>query len=857
MYGDGLGGNASLPKGQWQASDGAGGIPPADAALGKLAPTAPGGADSATAPEANDPYSHLPNSVRRLFELERLRSEKEKASNPPAAPPAANAEMPRYGTGATDPLGTQRPAIQPLAIPQTTVEELLKHALTLPSGTAVAGQGVTLLDVLGKVTDRPKRLQIAHAYWQLTKLLGEYRFCLDESQQLQSIGLGSVDANLLDSAQRAADREVAAMELAVLNAQYDLADIAGLDLSGQLPLPTDPPHIATYNTFFERIFAESTPPGQTRLLHRTLPLQHQVIGVRAEAVHAAEQAFQEVAESYRAAQADAGDLFASLHEITVQQRAWMTAVARYNHSIADYALTVAGPETAGRQLVEILIRLSQADPQTGSGNSDDFSGPKPGPARQASGESLPPDRDETAKPGEPTLAPPRDPSAVASDSQGFPPVPMDRDPAVEPAAAEAPVLAGDGPAADPAVEAAAAEGPVLLEIEPAPDSTVSGAVPEMPATDPASIGAADDLRPSAGSEAMAARQSSSEASVADQDQKVASPAPLPVAEEIAEGGNTVSPDVAPSEDAAGTGVSPAPTRSRELVVKTRPMVAVEESDSPSGVQTVFRQPGSVSSAALARRYGDLAGLPTGVLAKRVAVDLHGSQKAAGVDGEGIDLAACLDGVPSAERHSVIEAYWEASHCLAEYEVYRRHVDMLDRLVESVTLGAAGTGDAMARLRASQLEAKADLLDSQSALLAAEYELTKRCGRSLAGTWLVPKTLPHAGDYRLNLESQPSQIVESWSLKRLATFIPTLNRSLKDRAAAVVAADSRRAEIVYAYQNRTLGFDSVLSAVDEQTRECLEFLNVLAAYNQSIADYVAAVVPEAIPQEQLVATLVVR
>ena len=74
---------------------------------------------------------------------------------------------------------------------------------------------------------------------------------------------------------------------------------------------------------------------------------------------------------------------------------------------------------------------------------------------------------------------------------------------------------------------------------------------------------------------------------------------------------------------------------------------------------------------------------------------------------------------------------------------------------------------------------------------------------------------------------------------------------------MVAADSRRAEIIYAYQNRTLRFDSVLAAVDEQTRECLEFLNVLAAYNQSIADYVAAVVPEAIPQEQLVATLVVR
>jgi hypothetical protein len=649
-----------------------------------------------------------------------------------------------------------------------TTEDMVQQAMTLPTGTAVAGRNVSLLDVLGQVTDRSKRLEITHAYWRLVKLLGEYRFCWEESQQIQSIGLGTIDANLLGSAQQAADREVTAMELAVINAQYELAEVAGLEVSGQLPLPADRPHIGTYNTFFEQIFADSTPPGQTRLLHRTLPLQHQVIGVRAEAVQAAQEALQAVARSYQAGQVDAADLLAALHEITVQRRAWMTAVARYNHSIADYALAIAGPETAGRELVSILIKLSQADPQTGRGESGDFSaGMESGLEQQADTEpprAFPWDGDESAKPGEPTLAAPRNQVTEITNSHGLPPEPLD------------PVEKSD-----PAVASATAEIPAMVGGKPAPDPAVTPAVAETSATDP----------------------------------------------------------------------------SGDQVVRSRPMVAVEESDAAPREQTVFRQPGLASSASLERHHGDLVGLPAGVQAKRLTGDFHGGEEVVGLQTEGIDLETCLDGVPGAERHAVIQAYWEASHRVAESKVYRRHAEMLERLVESVTLGAAGTNDARARLKAAQLEARADLLDAETRLLATQHELTKRCGRPLDGSWLVPNTLPHAGDYRLNLESQPPQIVESWALKRLATLIPTLNRSLKDRAVAVVEADSRRAETVYAYQNQSLGFDRVLAAVDQQTQECLEFLNVLAAYNQSIADYVTAVVPKSLPEEQLVATLVVR
>ena len=245
------------------------------------------------------------------------------------------------------PAAAQPSAAQMAVVRHLTPEKMLEEAMTLPPSSVVAGRRVTLVDVLGQVTSRAKRVEIAHAYWQLARKLGEYRFCWEESQQIQAIGLHRLDANLLASAQQAADRELTAAELALLQSQYHLAEVADLDSSGKLPLPGDSFHLGTYNTHFDKIFVNRSSPGQTRLIHRTLPLQHRVIDVRTEAVHAVQDALAEVVRSYGVQQVDAADVLAALHEITVQRRAWIAAVARYNHSIADYALAIAGPETTG------------------------------------------------------------------------------------------------------------------------------------------------------------------------------------------------------------------------------------------------------------------------------------------------------------------------------------------------------------------------------------------------------------------------------------------------------------------------------------------------------------------------------
>lgn len=830
-------------------------------------PTQPGAGSGKSSPAGTSPAAEapaspqIPNWLGRMGFLDDLKQERDAANAaavpaidaPHSAPQSSTPASPPFGR---DPLASQQPSVHLPATPRLTSEEMLKQAMTVPPNSVVAGRRVTLLDVLGQVTARSRRVEITHAYWQLARRLGEYRFCWEASQQIQNTRMSTLDSNLLAPAQQAADREQTAAELALLQAQYHLAEVAGLNSSGQLPLPDDSFHLGTYSTHFEKIFANDSPPGQTRLLHRTLPLQYRVIDVRTDAIHAAQAAYQEVARSYKAGQVDAADVLATLHQITVQKRAWIEAVARYNDSIADYALAIAGPETTGRDLVSILIKLSEAAPRA---NQDKAavspSTPQPTLAESPSGTAL--TVDVAKRPEVPTLAPPREEMVTDAAAQGVPPVPVDAvektDLSVAPASADVPVTEDGGLAADSAVKPAVADIPVPKQATPA-------------------ISESENQEPSSAEEEDASARA--EPSLAQNEEMPAEPAETQVAG--AETGNETDrpdaseadtkpsisgiPERATSSQSEETAdVSP---RSHTLAVQTRPMVAMEEQEAMPTKRTVFRQPGPALAGQIAWPQADLVGLTAAVQAKKLTAMLLGDVDVICPDAEAVDLEDCLDSVAGAKRRAVIEAYWEASLRVAEFQVHRVRVAFLAELAKAVTLGPVGTADARAKLSVAQLDAKANLLEAEEKLLTAQYELTRRCDRSLAGAWLVPKTLPHAGDYQLHFETMPRQLTESWTLKRLAAIIPVLSRSLQDRAAGVVRADYLRMETLKAYQaqavhGQKVPFDRVLSAVDQQAEECLEFLNVLATYNQSIGDYLTVIVPDNFTAEQLVARLVVR
>jgi len=264
----------------------------------------------------------------------------------------------------------------------------------------------------------------------------------------------------------------------------------------------------------------------------------------------------------------------------------------------------------------------------------------------------------------------------------------------------------------------------------------------------------------------------------------------------------------------------------------------------------------IPAAETLRRHQDLDALTAAVQAKRLTSAFCGVAPTVSLKTTSVGLEECLTGVDVSRRRAVIKAYWNAAARAAEYRVLAQQAELLVDLVTPVTHSTGDTTRDMARLRAAQMAVEAALIEAEVRVLAAQSELTERSGRSLAEPWLAPKTLPHAGTYQLEVESLPRSLADQWTLRRLATTIPSLNGSLRQCAEAVVAIDARRAQTVQAYRQQQVGFDRVLDVVQAQTEETLAFLEVLDAYNQSIADYALAVVPATLPESQLVSTLVV-
>ncbi len=790
-------------------------------------------------------YSGLPNTLRRALDVTDPANRAGAKSGTPAPPPAGghsivvpppvvpSSRLP--GSAFLSPGGTPPTTAPPLGLPgissapspatapgveftPPSPKQLLAAALREPVGTGVSGRHYALLDVLGGASERSKRLKIAHAYWHLVYAVADLRFCVDQRERIGQLRVGTVDAKLLRAAEGFSQRELEAAELSATEAQYELAEAAGLPEGAALPLPSDWPHVGTYSTRFAELFATRQPPRGTRLIDRTLPLRKQAIEVRCSAVGMAEAALETVAGSYSAGQVDLGAVLASIREWTRQRRAWMAAVCDYNHAIADYALVVVGPETAGRDLVSMLIELeptTTGQPAGSRGASagaadsgvlpaeflqavPDHSAPVvAGPPAQTPTPAGPPtDRAGGSSTGRPTLAPPRDLFAQPS-------LPASAQPSRPAAAAGS---SGQPTLAPPRDETGAAPA--------------SGASPEKPA---AAAPAANTPLPDDGG---------------GYDGRL--PAELPEAPRWSD-----SSGVAP-----GGTTRPGTTISRRALV---PVAPLEKGPVP---YRAYKLPSSLAGATDGLRYAALSGLAPAVRTSRLAVRLFTGVGLPKPGGRKVSLESCLQGQSAEARRGLIAAYWTAAQRVAEYGACVERAELLDELASAVMLGTAGTPEAVARIRAMRLAADADILEAQVRLLGAEFELTRLAGRPLDSAWLVPSTPPHAGPYALRIEAQPRWLVESWPVRRLAVTIPALSQSVAGRAAEVMAADADRAAAIAEYRLGRLTFDAALGAIEHQVEETSALVESVGAYNQSIADYALRVLPSAIPGDRLVSTLVV-
>lgn len=751
-------------------------------------------AQNASAPASGKPAEPAGATLTPAQALPSRQPSAPSAPASPKEPPKAKAEVPEA------PAKTES-ARRPL--PPDMVSQILK----LPQGTKLAGRPLTLLDALANAFDRTQRLAVTHAYWHLANALAEYNLCVVEHEQLQRLQVHDDDKSLLRTAQASAEASLRAAEVAVVAAQYDLAEAVGLSGQETLPLPADLPHVGPYRTNFEVVAARQPLPPRTRLIDRMLPIRRKAVDVWALAVQAAEDAVQAITEAYRQSTTDLATVLEYQSLLGRRQRSFMASVCDYNHDIADYAITVAGPEIASPALVSMLIKTNdQVSPRSipsGSGevsplrrNPGAFDSLDSGVQPAALNVPVPDEALDPMRPmaGQPTLAPPRD--------------------RLEPARRNVPTLA-----------------PPRDQLK-SPEAGVPTLAPPRDQWTP----------PTSGQPTLAPPREQPSATETTPPAE-AQPADTPPGPSESEQPTSLTPETPAEPSEATQSVVPVSPNASSMILRTAHRQVVNDSATTQPVTGLY--PGLVDAT-------------SGVRAKRLAEALFASRTSSFAAGKAIELRDCLREARTGNRRALIGAYWQARQRAAEYQALAMHNDWLTEILPFTLQRRSQLGgpEEMLRLRAAQLAVKANLLDAQLQCLEAQYELTEQAGAALDSSWLVPLTAPHAGPYQLRLEAQPPQLVAALPVKRLAATVPALSANVQDRADAVVQADVARVEAAAAYQTGRQTLDYALTAINLQTAETRAFLATVTEYNGAIASYVLTITPPTVPGDKLVEALVV-
>lgn len=736
-------------------------------------------------------------------------------ATPSAAPPASRAVTSPAAAPPASALPATTPAAPPAnaaLAPANEAATLLAETLTPPAEGALAGQPLSLVNVLTLLSDRGQQLRATQAYWKLSSAisdyhhrLGEYRL-LDDISASEVLAQGSESDNLaIHAALARAKADAHAAELAAIAAQHELASLVPLDTRAGLPLATDPPHVGTYRTQFETIFRQGPAPAQAYLTDRLLPIQLEEIRQRAVAIQASNDALDAAVDAWSQSAASPRSVIDSLAALRDQREAFLSAVERYNQEIANYALGIAPLGTGSRELTSMLIKLEDVAARERLVPQVDAAFTTPGQFLPPGQGIAPAGFDQPVR-NEPTLADPsREGLSAAPPAESGDPTPaepglfpLSDDPADQPRP-----LRPETAAPQPATPAGVVEGPQFdLEVPPAGELPPAGAMP-----------AGEERAP---------------------------------AEPAAEPKGATKP--AREHSAANAAIAPLDAIAALTPVEHTTYYAPDppaQSNSPS---TNYH---ALLAATPAKRAQRLASLLHWDRAPELQAVSAGHAPAL------MTLPELLNSVAPGSRLPAIDAYWEAREKLARTQVILEQIGQLDVLAPSVLErrnDPTGPLD-MLRLRAAKEASAAELQRALGELLIAEYQLTTLSGYAANESWIRPTTVPHAGGYKLKLESQPARIAGTPAIQRLAETVPGQHTVFTDRAAAVVMADEARATAIHDYQLGAGSIDDVLATIAEETSETDAFLSALTDYNQSIAEYVTTVLSSETPPAKLAGALV--
>ena len=280
-------------------------------------------------------------------------------------------EAPRFGSQQQEEAApdSNLPAVDKGPRARLRPPELLFRALENPIEGALRGKPLTLLTAVSRSTDRQQQLKITQAYWRLCTAHAEYHWARDGRDRLKQFTEPHTNSPGTLSARAAARADVLDAELAVTQAQQELAELLGMQSEAALPLTTDRPHVGGYNLYYEAIFGNRPAPPRIRLVHRTLPLRQKSIDYHGEAIVAALDVVDASGEKFHDAGEDLHTLLAALNQLKLERRAFLVAVREYNQDIAEYLFTVIPAGTSDKVLVSKLVLNSERPAQPPAGRS--------------------------------------------------------------------------------------------------------------------------------------------------------------------------------------------------------------------------------------------------------------------------------------------------------------------------------------------------------------------------------------------------------------------------------------------------------------------------------------------------------
>jgi hypothetical protein len=241
------------------------------------------------------------------------------------------------------------------------VLQVYRQSQESASMNSAAMRPMTLLQAIGKSTDRAAQLSIVRQYWNVAITESACRWSSANLQLVQSLQQPQDrrDQHALAAAVASAMARNAELEIASLNARQELLDIA--KLGGDMAFhASDEPIVGEYQANLEAIFAQRAAPPRIVHLARLLPIQQQLVTHRARAVQAAESALRETLQRYESGQTDLQVVQEDLRRLDAERTAFLSGIREYNGSIAEYSLSVVGKSHSNATLVSTLVRRPSA-----------------------------------------------------------------------------------------------------------------------------------------------------------------------------------------------------------------------------------------------------------------------------------------------------------------------------------------------------------------------------------------------------------------------------------------------------------------------------------------------------------------